>query len=386
MLAFPLVASSKSAFRKEAIMKIGIDARNLVPKLSGIGRYVSETSRHLIELGHEVVLYLPEPEWSREYIPASAVKRVSMFRGALPRIVWGNTVLPRLVIADRCDIFWGPAHRLPLLGWMGIPQVLTLHDLVWYHAAQTMRARGWIGERAFMKQSIKRADRIVAVSSATRSDVSELYPWTVGKIDVVYPGLTPLARAPDPDALAKFAIDRPFVLFVGTLEPRKNLSNLLKAFALLPEAVGSQFLLIIAGGQGWGRDDLVSEIGKLGLTSRVRLTGFISDPELATLYQTARFLAMPSQYEGFGLPLIEANAAGIPTLTSNVSSMPEVGGEAALLIDPRSVESISFGMAQLMTDEALYIRLSCAAKANAARFSWKKSAVELSEVFARTCN
>ncbi|CCM79577.1 glycosyltransferase family 4 protein [Rhizobium mesoamericanum] len=365
-------------------MRIGIDARNLVPKLSGIGRYVIETSRHLAELGHEVLLYLPEPPSSAESIPPGVVQNISQFRGALPRILWGNTRLPKLAERDQLDILWGPAHRLPILGSLEIPQVLTIHDLVWYHASGTMRLRGWLGERVFMGQSIRRADRIVSVSYATKAAVGALYPWAKDKIEVVYPGCTPLKSRLSAEILELQNIDRPFVLFVGTLEPRKNLNGLLEAFAALPESIRTGLLLVIAGGQGWGLGDLEAEITRLKLNASVRLTGFVSDAELGALYQTAKFLAMPSHYEGFGLPIIEANAAGIPALTSNTSSMPEVGGDAVLLVEPSSVQSMTNGLARLATDVSLYSKLCSAARANAERFDWKASAMALSKVFEET--
>ena len=365
-------------------MRIGIDARNLVPKLSGIGRYVVETSRHLAELGHEVFAYLPSPPHSEEAIPPGVHSDVSHHNGALARIWWGNTSLLKLAKRDHIDVLWGPAHRLPVLGTSTIPAVLTIHDLVWRHASDTMRTLSWLGERVFMERSIRMADRVVAVSSATEAAVAAAYPWARHKTSVVYPGCTLLAEASDEDVLKRAKITRPFVLFVGTLEPRKNLNGLLRALAMLPETLKSELQLVIAGGQGWGIDDLQTEISRLQISDLVRLTGFVSDAELGTLYRRARFLAMPSFYEGFGLPIIEANAAGIPVLTSESSSMPEVGGDAALLVDPSSDWSITHGLERLIADTNLYHRLQQAAAANAARFDWAKSARELSVVFEQT--
>lgn len=365
-------------------MKIGIDARNLVPKLSGIGRYVVETSRHLAELGHEVFAYLPSPPHSIEAIAPGVYPHVSRHNGGLARIWWGNTALLKLAKRDQVDILWGPAHRLPIFGSSTVPTVLTIHDLVWRHASDTMKTLGWLGERVFMERSIRTANRVVAVSSATKAAVAEAYPWAGHKTSVVYPGCTPLAENSDEDVLKRAKINRPFVLFVGTLEPRKNLNGLLRAFAMLPDHLKSGLQLVIAGGQGWGRDDLQTEISRLQLADLVRLTGFVSDAELGTLYRRAKFLAMPSLYEGFGLPIIEANAAGIPVLTSSSSSMPEVGGDAALLVDPLSDTSIANGLERLLADARLYEKLRQAACENAARFNWAKSAAELSAVFEQT--
>ena len=365
-------------------MKIGIDARNLVPKLSGIGRYVIENSRQLAEFGHDVFAYLPSPPHSEDAVPPGVVADISNQNGALARIWWGNTALLKLAKRDQIDVLWGPAHRLPILGRLPVPTVLTIHDLVWRHASDTMRPLGWLGERVFMERSIRTADRVVAVSSATKAAVAEAYPWATDKTSVVYPGCTPLSGVSDDAILTRARISRPFVLFVGTLEPRKNLSGLLRAFAMLPEAVKSKLELVIAGGQGWGLGNLEAEISRLQISDLVRLTGFVSDAELGTLYRRAKFLAMPSFYEGFGLPIIEANAAGIPVLTSSSSSMPEVGGEAALLVDPLDDMSITKGLERLITDENLHQRLCQAAAANAARFHWAKSGKELSALFEQT--
>lgn len=367
-------------------MRIGVDARNLVPKLSGIGRYVLETSRHLSQIGHEVYLYLPETPNDQNSLPQVESVDISSFKGALSRIVWGNSYLPLKAKKDKIDVLWGPAHRLPIMSASGVPQVVTIHDLVWQYASSTMRFQGWVGERVFMKPSIKRAERVVAVSNATKVSLSERYPWSQNKIDVVYPGCTPFAPDLSAAGLKRFDLDRPYVLFVGTLEPRKNLLRLLESFAALSADTRSKLLLVIAGGQGWGLSDLTTEISRLNIASSVRLTGFVSDEELGKLYRDARFLAMPSLYEGFGFPIIEANQLGVPVLTSNTSSMPEVGGDAALLVDPTCVSSITNGLMKLATDDVLHNRLANAAQTNAAKFNWSRSAHELTGVFQRVLN
>ena len=200
-----------------------------------------------------------------------------------------------------------------------------------------------------MEPAVRTADRIVADSGSTADAVKMLFPRHSAKVSVVYPGLTVLPDQKSSDFLMSHRIDRPYALFVGTLEPRKNLLNLLEAYARLPEEARRKLLLVIAGGQGWRLGDLRQHISRLGISASVRLSGYISDAELATLYGNARFLVMPSFYEGFGFPIIEANAAGIPVLTSNSSSMPEVAGDAALLVDPNNVQSIADGLLRLFS-------------------------------------
>ena len=198
----------------------------------------------------------------------------------------------------------------------------------------------------------------------------------------MYPGTTPLGPADDRKSLETLGIKGPYFIFVGTLEPRKNLRRLLEAFAALPEQTRGQVQMVIAGDRGWGGVDVGAWITELGLERHVVVTGRVSDRQLATLYEHALFLAMPSLYEGFGFPVVEAMSRGVPALTANISSLPEAAGEGGLLVDPHSVASIAKGLTTMITNDA--VRESLAAKAilSASRFSWEKSAREALEVFA----
>jgi len=362
-------------------MKIGIDARNLVHNVTGIGRYVLEMCHQLAETGNEIFLYLPEKPMSELSRLSGATFRISSHAGNVRRMIWAQTMLPQQAVRDKIDVFWGPAHRLPFNLDPHIPRVVTIHDLVWHHAASTMRLRGWFGDRFLMQPALFSSDEIVTVSRSTADAVRTLYPSVSKKLRVVYPGLTSLGDGGTSSVLADNGIDRDYALFVGTLEPRKNLRNLLEAYALLPEPVRKNLLLVIAGGQGWRLGDLRGQMVRLKIESDVRLTGYVTDSDLAVLYRRAKMLTMPSLYEGFGFPIIEANAVGVPALTSNVSSMPEVAGEAALLVDPTNIQDISNAMGRLALDNTLRSRLAEKAPVNALRFSWKKSASELVAVF-----
>jgi glycosyltransferase involved in cell wall biosynthesis len=176
-------------------------------------------------------------------------------------------------------------------------------------------------------------------------------------------------------------IDQNYLLFVGTLEPRKNLLRLLTSYSRLPVSIKNKAILVIAGGKGWGGVDIKKTVRKLDLERHVRLVGYVDDTMLAALYKNALFLAMPSIYEGFGLPITEAMAHGTPVLTSNNSSMPEVAGEAGLLVDPLSVDSIQKGLIELLSNAKLRNRLASRAKDSAKRFDWDVSAAKLVDVF-----
>lgn len=364
-------------------MKIGIDARNLVTNMTGIGRYVLEMSRHLALLGNQLYLYLPEAPHGDLTQLSDSELRISRFPGGIRRMVWAQTKLPRLAAMDELDVFWGPAHRLPFVLDRRIARVVTIHDLVWRNMAATMRWQTWLADRWLMKPGVSLADHIVTDSVATANALKNEFPRCAHKVSVIYPGLTAISGTEVATEISELGIEQPYILFVGTLEPRKNLLRLLQAYAALPECTRQQYLLVLAGGQGWRLGDLKKHIADLRIGPSVRLLGYVSDTDLAMLYSNARLLAMPSLYEGFGFPLIEANAWGVPTLTSNTSSMPEVAGDAGILVDPNDVQSILDGLQSLATDDRLHARLVAKARQNSARFNWTNSAHALQSVFER---
>lgn len=367
-------------------MRIGVDARNLVSSISGIGRYVLEMCRALEARGHSLVLYLPEPPQSPLPDLLDCELRIENFKGPWRRAIWSMTALPKAVRRDQLDLFWGPAHRLPPGLPPRLPTIVTIHDLVWLKAPETMRWQTWLGERAFMAAALKRAQHIVADSKATADDIVSFHPAADGRVQVVHPGLTNL---PPPGGRELVPTDhqgqkQPYALFVGTLEPRKNLARLLEAFASIRCSNISGLKLVIAGGQGWRMGDLSTLIARLGVDDLTILTGYVSDAELAQLYSSAEFLLMPSLYEGFGFPIIEAQSFGVPVITSNVSSMPEVAGAGALLVDPLSTVEIAGAVQLLSSDEPLRSRLSKLARCNAQHFSWSKAALQLEVLQANT--
>lgn len=373
-------------------MRIGVDAKNLIGSRTGISRYIIEMCRELAKT-HQLFLYLPhDPQ-----IPLPEIKnityRIGHARGLLKRIYWSHFILPHLAEKDQIDLFWGPAHRLPARLKTTIPTILTIHDLTWKYAPQTMHWKTRIGEILWMEKALAKADDIISVSQATAQQLQLNYPQHANKIHVIYPGFTAAAyqandhedahRAAEQAILTNYGLTANYILFVGTLEPRKNLHRLLEAYAALPKSLRTDFPLVIAGGQGWRLKNLDHFITELNLHSHIVLTGFISDETLSVLYKNAYFLAMPSIYEGFGLPIIEAQSAGVPVLTSKSSSMPEAGGQAAYYINPLSVSSMTDGLRQLFENHHLYQQLKTAAPINAAKFQWQQSAKKFDNLIQR---
>ena len=366
-------------------MKIGIDARLLSVPLTGIGRYTAELSLAMLALAKahedEHFMYTPSAILLNDQPLPHCKVRASQFSGRLGRMIWSQTILPRAAARDDVDLFWGPTHRLPRFLPERIARVVTVHDLVWKHAGQTMRPLSRWMEQRLMPEAVRLADRILVDSANTAFDLCSAFPDVSEKVRTVHLGITPLCEPETKDKLLPMGVTKPYFLFVGTLEPRKNLRRLLAAFASLPAAVRESHLFVIVGGKGWGGVDVPSLIKSLGLEGSVVLAGYVSDARLATLYAHARFLAMPSIYEGFGLPLLEAMSLGVPVLTSNCSSLPEVAGDAGLLVDPLDESALARGLQELLQNDALRSELAGRALRNVERFSWNKAAVQARSIF-----
>lgn len=362
-------------------MKIGVDVSLLVGNLTGIGRYTHELLKRLIESGHEWFLY-SHCQINADYTERTNVhlRTVKTLR-CLPRIVSAQTTIPFQANLDKVDLFWSPTHRLPTLLSKKIARVLTIHDLVWKRAGETMRPLNRWLDATLMPEGIRIADRIIAVSEHTALDLRIEFPAMKHKIRTIPLGISLLSTVAPRDSLASLGLTGQYFLFVGTLEPRKNLARLIAAFSALPQRLRETVCLAIAGGDGWGGVNVASIAERFGVQSNVRVLGYVSEEQLATLYSHALFLAMPSLYEGFGLPLLEAMARGIPVLTSDCSSMPEVAGDAGVLVDPHDVSSIVKGLVQMLESGARRSELSKLAVLNAARFSWDKATKETLEVF-----
>ena len=373
---FEIRAAGRGGYR------IGVDARQLSTQVSGIGRYNAEVLSRLVEMGHEWFLYSHRPlvlgDWDR---PNVHVRTAGTSHTCL-RMLWSQTVMPWWASQDGLDLFWSPLHRLPLVMPSGLARVVTIHDLVWRHAGQTMRPLNRWLDQTLMPHAVATSDRVIAVSDWTARDIEREMPLAVGRVRAISLGSAELGKPSRPrESLSELGLSEPYFLFVGTLEPRKNLGRLLEAWSRLPPGLGGGAVLAVAGGAGWGGVDVQAMVLALGLRDRVRVLGFVSDQQLATLYAHALFLAMPSLYEGFGLPLLEATSSGIPVLTSDIASMPEVAGDAGVLVSPLDVDSIARGLVQMLDDPKFRSELAGRAVASAQRFSWVRSARQTMEVF-----
>lgn len=367
--------------------RIGIDASLLADQPTGIGRYTYEVLRRLVySQEHEWFLYSHRPLIIGEWNQPNVHVRAGHFPRRLVRMLWVQTVMPHLANADKVDLFWSPAHRLPGLLPRHMARVVTIHDLVWRHAPETMRPLSRILDERLMPIAVKMADQIITVSNHTAMDVLKEMPFASGKTCVTQLGITVIDSTNSREALTTLGLDTPYVLFVGTLEPRKNLPRLFEAYSRLSTDLQQKACIAIVGGKGWGGVNVQDLVRRFKISSRVRVLGYVSDEQLSALYTHALFLAMPSLYEGFGLPLLEAMARGTPVLTSQIASMPEVAGKAGYLVDPYDVNSISNGLSLMIGDNALRAGLATNCRDIARRFSWDRVAEDTLDIFDKAIN
>jgi len=368
-------------------MLIGIDASRAVrSEPTGTERYSLAIIRHLLHLpgarAYHWRLYVDD-ELIETFVADLALGETPPVEiRCLPsRRMWTHRALSSEVLRNRPDVLFVPSHVIPFVTPPSRlpPCVVTIHDLG-YRAWPEMHTQS---QRAYLELSTRWstnvACRVICVSQATADDLQRIYATNQAKIRVVHEGVdlrdfTKGEKSPSENSAS--STGRPYALYVGTIQPRKNLVRVMRAYANLVASHSIDWDLVLAGKPGWYSDSLFQQASELNLTDRIHLPGYVPDSALPTLLKEARFFCFPSLYEGFGLPVLEAQAMGVPLMTANNSSLPEIAGDAALLVDPTDVDAIADAMLQLSRNEALRQRLIAAGYENVKRFSWEKAAAE----------
>lgn len=307
-------------------------------------------------------------------------------RSPYARIFWEQTLLPLLAARQHLQLLHGLAYAAPLL--TPLPTVVTVHDLSFLHFPQAFHA----GNRLYLSRitalSCRRARRVIAVSQATAADLTRLLGIPSTKIDVVYNGVDDLFHPLPPHEItairAKQGWPEQFILCLGTLEPRKNHVVLLEAYAHYRHMSERPLPLLIGGGKGWYFQTIFERVKTLGLEAHVHFLGFVPARTLPWLYNAASLFVYPSRYEGFGLPVAEAMACGIPAITSTASSLPEVAGDAAPTLDPDDPEALAAAMHAILSEPARAAIIQQKGLARARQFRWAKTAADTAAVYART--
>ena len=373
-------------------MRIAIDYTPALRQGAGIGRYTRGLVEGLrtVAAATEITLVLAADAVTNPpgTLPALPMRRIPLSTRQ-QAILWHRLHVP--LPADRfvgpVDIYHSPDFVLPPLH--RARGVMTVHDLSFLQVPDCADP----GLRRYLERAVphalRRATRILADSVNTKQDLVTLLGVDAARIDVVYPGVgpqyTPVTDEAQLQAVRdRFAITGPFILALGTLEPRKNYVNLIRAFAALHTSAQLPHRLVIAGGRGWLYQSIFDTVTQLGLQRQVQFLGYVDEADLPTLYSLADAFAFPSRYEGFGIPVIEAMACGTPVVTANNSSLPEAAGDAALLIDAGDVDGLAQAMQRVLTDDALRVTLRQRGFAQAARFTWTGAAQSLLAAYART--
>ncbi len=299
------------------------------------------------------------------------------------RILWEQLVQPWVLAGQRPDLLPSLAFVSPL-AWWG-PSVVTIYDLSFLLYPERFQAANRLYLSTLTRLSARRARRVVAISQSTRADVVRLLGLPAERVSVVPPALEPQFRPQSPAAVADFRrqhdLPDAFILYLGTLEPRKNLTILLAALA---DGQLADHRLVIAGGKGWFYQTIFEAVQRLGLQERVTFAGFVPFVDLPLWYAAADLFVYPSLYEGFGLPVLEALACGTPVVCSNVSSLPEAAGDAALLVDPTDPAALAAAMHRLLADNSLRRDLQGRGLAHAARFSPAEMGRRMMDVYTST--
>lgn len=365
-------------------MRIGIDVTALPTQLFGAGNYIVNLTQTLIRT-----------DSANDYFVFSKPQQAPLFAGRgyaqivpadLPtryhRIAWEQVAFPRLIQRYRLDVVHSPHYTMPVLA--SCARVVTFHDMTFMLHPEAHLLYKLLFFRTMIPISARSADALIAISQNTQKDILNLFPARSNRLFTIPYGIVPIfqpmPRSAQINALRKYDLPEPFVLYVGNLEPRKNLPSLLRAFATLVKR-GLPHSLVLVGSRGWMDDDIFSTLRDLNVGHRVFMPGYVPQEELPALYSAASLFVYASRYEGFGLPILEAMACGVPVITSNVASMPEIAGDAGMLIDPNNETELSEAMARILNDSELRAKMSRDGIERARQFSWERAARETLRVY-----
>lgn len=366
-------------------MRVLIDFTQIPLNRTGVGVYADHLVAHLAPLlrNHDALILIVQSDdiVIRETLkdrPGVHLMTIPsrIFRNRAILIAFEQCILPIIARIKRADIIHSLHYTHPLLAFTR--RVVTIHDLTFLlFPDMHTRGRRWIMP-FFIRRAMKHAEGVIFVSKATQSDAERMFPVGHNLRRVVPLGVSPPLFSTDQDGASnavppKMGVKPPYLLFIGTLEPRKNIIRIVQAFERVAKK-HQNLTLVLAGKLGWHTREIVASIENSDMRSRICHLGFVSEAEKWILLRNCEMLVYPSLYEGFGLPVLEGMAAGAPVITSNLSSMPEVAGDAASLVDPNSVEAITFAIEQIIGNKTLAKQLRDDGTAQAALFTWQKMA------------
>jgi glycosyltransferase involved in cell wall biosynthesis len=362
---------------------IGIDARKLTD--FGIGTYINNLVRSLADIDQEnrYVLFVGTP--GREILSDLPDNFRLVFENSPVYSIKEQVALSWKLHRLKLDLYHATHYVLPAM--VSCRVVVTIHDIIHLLYPEFLPNRmAFLYAQRMIRRSLKRGDRIIADSRNTRTDLMDYFETDGRKIDVVYPGVAETFRRQlggeaVQQVLADHGVDGPYLLFVGNPKPHKNLDNVVRAFAEVIRRDAFEGDLVCVGGRDEAQQRVLHHAESLGIADRVRLLGHVEEEALPAIYQGARLFLYPTLYEGFGLPVVEAMASGVPVITSNTSSLHEVANGYASLVDPLNVEQMADAIVAALRDDSLRERLITAGKERSSQFSWRQTAQQTLEVY-----
>ena len=365
------------------VNRVAVDATAVPARLTGAGVYVARVLAELAARDDlELEAFCAPSSAGALAAPGLRLRPVRLAGAGRPaRIAWTQLLAGRAARRAGAGLLHGVHYELPLRS--RLPQVVTVHDLTLlthpeWHEASKVRYFGWA-----MRRAVASATRVLCVSATTAADLTERLGVPSDRVDVTPLGtdLRPATDAQVAEVRRRLGLDGPYLLGLGTVEPRKDLPTLVRAFAALAAELPHR--LVLAGLAGWGAGELEAAVAASGVADRILVTGYVADADKAALLTGADVFAYPSRYEGFGLPVLEAMACGTPVVTTTGGSLPEVAGDAATLIDPGDEDALAAAIAKLATDPAARQDAAARGLARAATFTWKRCADLTATAYAR---
>lgn len=380
-------------------MKIAVDALPLMLPKTGVGFYTYYLLSQFERIAPDNDYYLCDILLGESFYNLMQVKNLPRMTQTLHRISTFPSFLATLSRiglflrgaimgsnrnVERMDLFFGPNFRG--IFNKAVKTVIAIHDMAHEYYPENVEEKLLNQLRRNLPRAARLASLIIADSQNTKKDILKFLGVPDEKVRVIYPGVDETFQpVKDPRMMEtvrkKYTLPQKFILYVGTLQPRKNIMGLIRAYGILSKDRDLRHGLVIAGGVGWKSNKIHSLVDELGLQDKIRFPGYVASCDLPFLYNLAEAFVFPSFYEGFGLPVLEAMACGIPVVTSNISSLPEVVGDAAILVNIHSPDEIAEGIHRILRDQDL--RAECIAKGleRAKSFTWGKCAMECLKTF-----
>jgi glycosyltransferase involved in cell wall biosynthesis len=372
-------------------MRVAINCQILAVNRLGVGRYTENLVKALTNIDEEnQYLLLASSRIDSASFPRKSNLEILTTKvpivGTKTRILWEQFCLPFSLLGRGIDLVHFPDLSLPVLPFLRCPYVVTIHDLTHYAFREAYTPGKVLYKRCTTLVAVRGASRIIAVSESTKQDIVETFAVPGWKIAAVYSGLTemfkPITNKEQLEKTrTKFHLPSRYILHVGSIDPRKNLVTLLKAYANLAREANLPHELIVVGSKEYNYGPVFDAVQSLDLADRVVFLDFVSNEDLVNIYNMAELFVFPSIHEGFGFPPLEAMACDVPVITSNTSSLPEIVGDAALLVDPYDTQGLAETMHRVLTDDGLRSEMVQRGHRRVKLFSWRRAAEETLKVY-----